>query len=85
MEDLINKIASKVAIVRKTPNKNEWCVKSENNPDWSGGCYPSKAQANKRLSEVEAAKAAKKGKKRKKKSAAKNLVFIAAVVCQSSK
>lgn len=56
----------RTAIVRKTPNKKEWCVKSENNPDWSGGCYPSESQADDRLGEVEAAKHAKgKGEKRK--------------------
>jgi len=40
-------------IIRKTPGKSEWCVKSEKNPDWSGGCYDSKAKAEKRLQEVE--------------------------------
>lgn len=40
-------------VVRKTPGKDEWCVKSEKNPSWSGGCYPSKAQAEKRLQTVE--------------------------------
>lgn len=46
-------------VVEKTPNKEEWCVKSEHNPDWSGGCYPSKTKADERLGEVEAAKHAK--------------------------
>lgn len=33
-----------------------YCVKSPKNPDWSGGCYPTKAEAEKRLSQVEAFK-----------------------------
>jgi hypothetical protein len=44
--------------VKKTKGKG-YCVKSEHNPDWSGGCYPTKAEANKRLEQVEAAKHAK--------------------------
>jgi len=40
-------------VVRKTPDKDEWCVKSENNPDWSGGCYESKEKAEDRLRQVE--------------------------------
>ena len=40
-------------VIRKTPGKEEYCVKSESNPYWSGGCYPSKAQAEKRLQTVE--------------------------------
>ena len=47
-------------IVKKTPGKG-YCVKSENNSDWSGGCYPTKGEANKRLEQVEAAKHAKGG------------------------
>ncbi len=39
--------------VVKSPEKDEWCVKSENNPDWSGGCYDSKKKAEKRLQQVE--------------------------------
>jgi hypothetical protein len=45
-------------VVKKTPGKG-YCVKSEKNPDWSGGCYPTKAEADDRLGEVEAAKHAK--------------------------
>lgn len=37
----------------KTPGKG-YCVKSEKkNSDWSGGCYPSKGEAEKRLKQVE--------------------------------
>lgn len=49
---------STTGVVRKTPGKG-YCVKSENNPDWSGGCYPTKAEADDRLGEVEAAEHAK--------------------------
>jgi hypothetical protein len=48
----------KTGVVKKTPGKG-YCVKSEKNPDWSGGCYPSKGEANERLEQVEAAKHAK--------------------------
>lgn len=37
---------------KKTPGKG-YCVKSEKNPDWSGGCYPSKGEAKERLKQVE--------------------------------
>ena len=39
-------------VIRKTPGKG-YCVKSEKNPDWSGGCYPSKGEAKERLKDVE--------------------------------
>ncbi len=39
-------------VVKKVPGKG-YCVKSEKHPDWSGGCYPSKAKAKKRLNQVE--------------------------------
>lgn len=32
---------------------SQWCVESEDNPDWSGGCYPTKGEAESRLGEVE--------------------------------
>jgi len=32
---------------------DEWCVRSRKNPSWSGGCYPTKEQAEKRLQQVE--------------------------------
>ena len=43
-----------VSKIVKTPDKNEWCVKSEKkDSNWSGGCYPSKSQAEDRLKTVE--------------------------------
>jgi len=33
--------------------KGEYCVRSPNNPDWNGGCYKSKGEAEGRLKEVE--------------------------------
>lgn len=56
---LIEEHTSKVV---KTRGKEEYCVKSESNSDWSGGCYPSKAKAESRLDEVEAFKHMKKRK-----------------------
>ena len=47
------------SVVKKTPGKG-YCVKSEKNSDWSGGCYPSKGEAEKRLDEVEMMKAINK-------------------------
>jgi len=41
----------KIAIIRKTPNKNEWCVKSRKGKNL--GCYESKKKAKKRLQQVE--------------------------------
>lgn len=32
---------------------DKWCVKSEHNSDWSGGCYDTKKKAEKRLRQVE--------------------------------
>lgn len=46
--------------IKKTPGKG-YCVKSEKNPDWSGGCYPSKGEAKDRLKQVEKFKHMKKG------------------------
>lgn len=40
-----------VAVIRK--EKGEYCVRSPNNPDWNGGCYPSKEKAEERLRQVE--------------------------------
>ena len=40
-------------VVKKTPGKKEWCVKSESNPEWSGGCYKSEGKAKERLNQVE--------------------------------
>jgi hypothetical protein len=33
--------------------KGKWCVKSEKNPGWSGGCYGTRAEAEGRLKQVE--------------------------------
>lgn len=41
----------KEGVVRK--EKGEYCVRSPNNPDWNGGCYPSKEKAEARLKQVE--------------------------------
>lgn len=49
----------RTAYVKK--EKGKWCVKSEGNPDWSGGCYDTKGEAEDRLGQVEAAKHAKGG------------------------
>lgn len=38
-----------------------YCVKSEKNSDWNGGCYPSKGEAEKRLTNVEMFKHMKEG------------------------
>lgn len=43
----------RTSIIRKTPDKQEWCVKSPDNPDWAGGCYPSKPEAEERLHQCE--------------------------------
>jgi len=40
-----------VAVIRK--EKGEYCVRSPNNPDWNGGCYKSKAEAEARLKQIE--------------------------------
>ena len=37
--------------IRKTPNKEEWCVYAESGRNM--GCYPSKKKAEKRLEQVE--------------------------------
>jgi len=39
------------SVIRK--EKDQWCVRSPNNPDWSGGCFPSKGEAEDRLRAVE--------------------------------
>jgi hypothetical protein len=44
--------APDTGVVKKTPGKG-YCVKSEKNPDWSGGCAPTKGEAKKRLKQVE--------------------------------
>jgi hypothetical protein len=61
-----DKPQEETGVVKKTPGKG-YCVKSEKNPDWSGGCYPSKGEAKKRLNQVEFFKHKKKGKGKGKK------------------
>lgn len=56
----------RVSYVKKVPGKG-YCVKSKGNPDWSGGCYPTKAEAEKRLNQVEMFKHMKGKRKNKKK------------------
>jgi len=41
----------KLSFIRKTPNKEEWCVFSEKGKHL--GCYPSLSQAKKRLQQIE--------------------------------
>ena len=42
---------NRTAVIREENGK--YCVRSPNNPDWNGGCYDTKGEAEKRLSEVE--------------------------------
>jgi len=39
------------AVIRKEDGK--FCVRSPDNPDWNGGCYDTKGEAEKRLRQVE--------------------------------
>lgn len=41
----------KLSVIRK--EKGEWCVRSPDNPDWNGGCYAKKEDAEDRLKQVE--------------------------------
>lgn len=44
---------SQTGVIKKTPGKG-YCVKSEKNPDWkSGGCYPTREEAEERLKHIE--------------------------------
>lgn len=52
-EDPEAKLEERTGIIRKTPGKEEYCVKSPKNPDWNGGCYKSKEKAKNRLKQVE--------------------------------
>jgi hypothetical protein len=71
-----------ISYIKKVKGKGH-CVKSEKNPDWSGGCYPSKAKAKKRLQEVEMFKHMKgKKKKGKKKKASFNFLKMAAHIIE---
>jgi hypothetical protein len=75
-------MTEKESYIKKEKGKGH-CVKSEKNPDWSGGCYPTKGEAKKRLQQVEMFKHMKgKGKKKKgkKKKASFNFLQMAARV-----
>jgi hypothetical protein len=48
----------KLSSIRKTPGKNEWCVKAESGINM--GCYNSKSEAEKRLRQIEMFKHMKK-------------------------
>lgn len=50
---LAEKVAARYvqAVIRK--EKGEFCVRSPDNPNWSGGCYKSKEKAEERLRQVE--------------------------------
>ena len=41
----------RTAVIRK--EKGKYCVRSPNNPDWNGGCYDTKGEAEDRLKAVE--------------------------------
>lgn len=41
----------RVSYIKK--EKGKYCVKSEKNSDWNGGCYDTKAEAEHRLQQVE--------------------------------
>lgn len=41
----------RTAVIRK--EKGQYCVRSPDNPDWNGGCYDTKAEAEERLRQVE--------------------------------
>jgi len=41
---------------------DEYCVRSDKNPDWSGGCYDTKSEAKDRLKQVEVMKHINEGK-----------------------
>jgi len=61
-------IASRIATknhfsyIKKLPS-GKYEVKSEKNPDWSGGTYDTKAEAQKRLQQVEMFKSLKESGK----------------------
>lgn len=66
-EDLTSliKTISKFAIVKKIKQngKTKYEVKSEKNPNWSGGVYDSKEKAEERLAQVERIKHIKENEK----------------------
>jgi hypothetical protein len=56
VDPLLLSIARRIATDRVgyiKKEKGKYCVKSESNSDWSGGCYDTKSEAEDRLGEVE--------------------------------
>lgn len=52
MDSVVRRVARRfLAVIRE--EKGEYCVRSPHNPDWNGGCYPSKGEAEERLKAVE--------------------------------
>lgn len=53
MEELARRVALRYleAVIKK--EDGEFCVRSPDNKDWSGGCYETKGEAEKRLNQVE--------------------------------
>ena len=68
--NFITKIAeiNKEAYIQQTKSKGKtkYVVRSEKSPNWHGGTYASRSEAEKRLAEVEMFKHIKKRKKTKK-------------------
>jgi hypothetical protein len=68
----ISGATTRIAYIKK--EKGKYCVKSEKNPSWSGGCFDTKEEAETQLKNVEMFKHMKgkkkeKGKGKKRKSA----------------
>jgi hypothetical protein len=57
MHDRARRALAALGII--TREGGEFCVRSETNPTWSGGCYPTRGQAARRLEQVEHFKKAK--------------------------
>lgn len=53
MTTLANRVAERYlqSVIRK--EKGEFCVRSPDNPSWSGGCYKTEEEAKERLKQVE--------------------------------
>lgn len=47
------RISSSYRFAKIVKEGDKYCVKSEKNSDWSGGCYDTKKEAEDRLAEVE--------------------------------
>lgn len=70
--NFITKVAeiNKEAYIQQTKSKGKtkYVVRSEKNPNWHGGTYSSRSEAEKRLAEVEMFKHMKKKRKKTKKN-----------------